>query len=109
MKNELIFKCYFLRRALGTANAPFTRMFVFGTHQSAESTEGMQIKCIAQGHINIFEPSTSVSIKQNPVHATNILDIFIWTTTDVWLLVSCSVPIGTVWAMDTHWLYVLLH
>ena len=47
-----------------------------GTHLTAESTEAMQIKCLAQGH-NIlmpgFEPSTSVSRNRHSNHLTNLL------------------------------------
>ena len=42
-----------------------------GTHFTAESTEAMRIKCLAQGH-NIlmpgFEPPTSVSSNRHPNH-----------------------------------------
>ena len=55
----------------------FMRLSPPGTHFTAESTEAMQTKCLAQGH-NIlmlpgFEPSTSVSRNGHPNHMTNIL------------------------------------
>ena len=70
IKNVLIFKCYFLRRAHSTEQAPFTRVFPPGTHLKiifnnliiiinnliiiliiiAELTEAMRIKCLAHGN-----------------------------------------------------------
>ena len=58
----MIFKCYSSENliALNTLH----KVVPPDTHFTAESTEAMQIKCLAQGH-NIlmpgFEPSTSVS------------------------------------------------
>ena len=47
-----------------------------GTHFTAESTEAMQIKCLAEGH-NILMPgdeqSTSVSRNRNSNQTTNML------------------------------------
>ena len=39
---SLIFKCYFLRKAHGTEQAPFTRVFPSGTHLPAEFTKAMR-------------------------------------------------------------------
>ena len=47
-----------------------------GTHFAAESTEAMQIKCLAQGHnirMSGFEQSTSVTINRHSNHKTNML------------------------------------
>ena len=49
-KGALIFRCYFLWRAHATEQTPFMRMFLTGTHLTAELTEAMQIKCLPQGH-----------------------------------------------------------
>ena len=52
------------------------RLSPHGTHFTGESTEAMQIKCLAQGH-NIlmpgYKPSTSVSRNQHSYHMTNML------------------------------------
>ena len=55
-KMKLIFKCYFLRRSHSTEQTPFTRVIPSGYHFTAESTEAMRNKCLAQGH-NIVMPS----------------------------------------------------
>ena len=51
-----------------------------GTHFTAESTEAMPIKCLAQGH-NILmpglEPSTPVSRNRHSNHMTNTVHFFI--------------------------------
>ena len=47
-----------------------------GTHFTAESTEAMQIMCLAQEHnilMPVFEPSTSVSRNWHSNHITNML------------------------------------
>ena len=64
-KKVFIFTCNFLRKACSTEQTPVTLVFPFGTQFTAESTEAMRIKCLAQGH-NIpmqpgFEPSNAVS------------------------------------------------
>ena len=52
------------RDGVDTTTTSFTRLSPPGTHFTAESTEAMRIKCLAQGN-NIllpgFKPSTSVS------------------------------------------------
>ena len=51
-----------------------------GTHFTAESTEAMQIKCLAQGHDILmpeFAPSASVSRNRHSNHMTNMLPILI--------------------------------
>ena len=62
IKYSLIFKCYFLRRAHGTKQTPFMMVFPSGTHLSAELTEAMQIKCLAQGHNALMQPRIELSI-----------------------------------------------
>ena len=62
-KKSMIFKCYSSEKliALNTLH----KVVPPGTHFTAESTEVMQIKCLAQGHSILmpgFKPSTSVSI-----------------------------------------------
>ena len=49
-QNALLFKCYFFQKANGTEQIHLTREFPSGTHFTAESTEAMHLKCIAQGH-----------------------------------------------------------
>ena len=55
---------------------PFTRLSHPGTHFTAESTEAIRIKCLAQGH-NIlmprFDTSTSISRSWNSNHMTSML------------------------------------
>ena len=56
-------------------NKHFTRVFQCGTHFTAESTEAMRIKCLAQGH-NIlmqseFEPSIAVFRNRHLTRMTN--------------------------------------
>ena len=73
--NALIFKCYFLRRAHSTEQTPLMMVFTSFAHFTTESTEAMQIKCLAQGH-NIlmkpeFEPPIAVSRNQHLNHMTN--------------------------------------
>ena len=52
----------FLRRAHGTEHTPFTRISSPGFHFTAESTEAMRMRCLAQGHNRLgpvrFQPST---------------------------------------------------
>ena len=72
--NVLIFKCYFLGKDRSSEQTPFSRVFTYGTHFTAETTEAMRIKCLAQEH-NIlmllgFEPSTSLSISRHLSHMT---------------------------------------
>ena len=55
-KNMLIFRCYFPRKAHSTEQIPFMRVFPSGTHHTAETTEAMRIKCLAQGHITLMLP-----------------------------------------------------
>ena len=61
-------KCDFLGAILPKRSyhgTSFARLSSPGTHLTAESTEAMRIKCLAQGHNVLlpgFEPSTSVSI-----------------------------------------------
>ena len=65
LKFLLIFMCYFLCKSHSTEQIPFTRVFLFGTHFTAESTEAMRIMCLAQGHDILMqswcEPSIAVS------------------------------------------------
>ena len=56
MKKYVDFKCYFLRIAHSIEQTPFMRVFPPGTHLSAESTEAMRIKCLAQGHNKLMQP-----------------------------------------------------
>ena len=72
-----IFKCYFLRKAHSSEETTFTRVTLSGTHFSADSTEAIRIKCLAQGR-NIlmqsgFEPSIAVSRNRQLSHMTNML------------------------------------
>ena len=49
-----------------------------GTHFTAESTEAMQIKYLAQGNkilLPEFEPSTSVTRNRHSKQTTNMLDV----------------------------------
>ena len=46
IKKKIRFKCYFLRKAHSTEQTPFNRVFKFGAHFTAESTEAMQSKCL---------------------------------------------------------------
>ena len=73
----IIFYCYFLRRAHGTEQAPFTWLFPPGTHFTAVLTDEMRINCLAQ-LLNIlmqprFDPLISVSTDGHHVCMTNML------------------------------------
>ena len=52
-------------------------MLVSGTHLSAELTEAMRIKCLAQGHDMLMQPvlehPISVSRNRHLTHTTNML------------------------------------
>ena len=48
----LILKFYFLWKAHGIEQIPFTRVFPSGTHLSVESTDAKRIKCLAQEYIH---------------------------------------------------------
>ena len=48
--NKSIYKRYFHQRAHSTEQSHFTTVFSSGTHFTDESTETMQIKCLAYGH-----------------------------------------------------------
>ena len=63
MKNALILKCYFFLKTHRAQKKTFKRVFPSGTHFSAESTEAMPAKSIAQGH--------NVSINRLLFHATS--------------------------------------
>ena len=53
----MIFKCcYFLQRAHSIEQAPLTMVMPSGTHFTADSTEAMQIKSLAQGHDKLTLP-----------------------------------------------------
>ena len=76
MKSAFTVKCNILRRTHRPEQTPFTGVMLSGTHFTAEWTEAMRIKCLAQGH-NIlmlpgFEPSIDVLENQLLIHATNI-------------------------------------
>ena len=77
IKNAWISKCYFLRRAHSTEKTSFTKVFQPGPHLTAESTEAIQMKCLAQGHIILmqtrFGPSIPVYINRHLTHMTNML------------------------------------
>ena len=65
----------FLPKAHSTEQTPFTRALPSSTQLTAESTEAMRIKCLAQGH-NImmlpgFEPSIAVSRNGYLTNMTN--------------------------------------
>ena len=47
-KNTLINKYYLIQKFHGTEEIPLMRVSLSGTHFTAESTEAMQIKCLAQ-------------------------------------------------------------
>ena len=52
-----------------------------GTHFTAESTEAMQIMCLAQGHnilMSGFEQSTSISGNRHSNQTTNMLHSYIY-------------------------------
>ena len=70
----MIFKCYSSKNLI--ALNTLTRLSPPGTHFTAELTEAMQIKSLAQRH-NILMPgfklSASVSRKQHSSHMTNML------------------------------------
>ena len=73
----LIFKCYFLWRPHCSIQKPFTRVSLSGIHFSAESTEAMRTKCLAQGH-NIqmqllLKPLITASRNRHLTHMTNML------------------------------------
>ena len=73
IKKWVISKCYSSENLI-TLNT-IQKVNPPGTHFTAESTEAMQIKCLAQGN-NIlmlgFEPSTSASRNRHSNHMTNI-------------------------------------
>ena len=73
LKNALTSKCYFLRNTHRTEQTSFTRVFPSGIHFTAESTEAMQIKRLAQGNsismLPGFQPAIAVSRNR---HFTNI-------------------------------------
>ena len=64
LKNAMMLKCYLFRKAHSSEQTFFARVFLSGTPFTAELTEAMQIKCLAQRHnIQIqlgFEPSMSL-------------------------------------------------
>ena len=61
-ENPLIFKCYFIRKDYGNEQAPFTSVIPFGIHFSADSTETMQTKCLAQDLNELMQPGYEPSI-----------------------------------------------
>ena len=73
---SVIFKCYSSENLI--ALNTLARLSPPGEHFTAESTEAMRIKCLAQGH-NIlmpgFVPSTSVSRNRHSDHMTNMLSL----------------------------------
>ena len=76
IKNCVDLKCYVSCKAHSTEQAPFTRMFPYDTHLSAESTEAMRIKSHTEGH-NIlmhpaFEPLVAVSRNRHLAYLTTI-------------------------------------
>ena len=56
--------CYFIRKVNSTNQSPFTRVFSSDTHFTAESSEAMWIKCLANG-CNILVQSGFESSIQN--------------------------------------------
>ena len=77
----MIFRCYSSEKLI--ALNTFTSLSPPGTHFTAESTEAMRIKRLAQGR-NIllpgFEPSTSVCRNRHSNQTTNMLSQ--WCSTD---------------------------
>ena len=82
----LVCKGSFLRTAHSTQQTPFKGVSAPGTRFSAESTEAMRIKCVAQGH-NIlmqprFEPSIVVSRNLHDQYAgLNHWSVSLWYVT----------------------------
>ena len=78
--NALRLKFYFLRKALSTEQIPFTKMFPSGAHFTAESTEAMRIKFLAQGHSILmqseFEQSIAISKNRHLTETINILQMY---------------------------------
>ena len=71
-----IFQCYSSEKLIALNN--LHEVVPPGTHFTAESTEAMRIKCLAQKRsilIPGFQPSTSVSRNQHTNHMTNMLKI----------------------------------
>ena len=73
-KKSGIFKCYSSKNLIALIT-PFTRLPSSGAHFTAELTEAMWIKCLAQGNnilMAVFEPSTSVSRNRHSNHTNNM-------------------------------------
>ena len=73
----MIYKCFLLRKAHSTEQTPFTKVFPSSTHFTAEATEAVRIKCLAQEY-NILiqpglEPSMSISRNRDLTNMTNML------------------------------------
>ena len=74
--NVLMFKCYFLRKAHCTEQTIFMSIFPSGNHLSAESTEAMWIKCLAQGHM-LMQPRVETLIAVSRIqHLTLMTNIY---------------------------------
>ena len=81
---------------------------VHGTHFTAESTEVMRIKCLAQGHSILlpgFEPSKSSSRNRHSNHMTNILYVCTTCTTCITTLID----IETAQVEAKYLLYIYIH
>ena len=86
-KNALIAKCYLILKVHSTEQTAFWKVFPSGTHFTAESTEVIRIKCLAQGHdiqmLPGFEPSIAMSRNGYLTNMTNILQyIYIYDVDD---------------------------
>ena len=76
-KKYVDFYVPFLRKVHINEQTPFTRVFLSGTQPTAESTEAMLVKCLAQVH-NIlmqlgFEPSIAANRNRRLTNMTNML------------------------------------
>ena len=74
--DALILKCYFLLKTHGTEQIHFKMVFPPVTHFTAESTEAMQIMCLAHGHgilmHPVFEPSIAESRNRHLSHMPDV-------------------------------------
>ena len=88
----VIFKCYSSEKLI-TLNT-LHKAVPPGTHFTAESTEAMRIKCLAQGYNVLlpgFKTSNSVSRNKHPEHMTS-MPLVLEDVTDIQ---SMSFPSGS--------------